>query len=152
MKPKEYIGEPIIIEQTLDAPAGKVWEAITNKDQMKKWFFETIDSFKPEAGFKTQFTVFNNGKEYLHLWTVTEVVPEKRIVYTWQYGSYPGDSRVIWELSSKNTQTTLKLIHEGQGSFPQDNPDFTREAGIEGWNFFIRKGLKEFLAEEQNKL
>jgi uncharacterized protein YndB with AHSA1/START domain len=32
--------EPIIVEQTFRAPMGRVWEAISNKDQMPKWYFK----------------------------------------------------------------------------------------------------------------
>lgn len=28
----------LIIERTYEAPIEKVWEAITNKDQMKQWY------------------------------------------------------------------------------------------------------------------
>ena len=40
----EYEGQPIIIEQAFDAPISAVWAAITDKNQMKQWFFEAIDS------------------------------------------------------------------------------------------------------------
>lgn len=44
---------PIIIEEALNASKSKVWDAITNIDIMKKWFFTNIPSFKPEVGFQT---------------------------------------------------------------------------------------------------
>ncbi len=47
----------VIVERTFDAPVATVWKVITEKDQMKQWFFETLDSFKPEVGFQTIVTV-----------------------------------------------------------------------------------------------
>ncbi len=32
--------EPFIIERTYNAPVSKVWSAITDKDQMKQWYFD----------------------------------------------------------------------------------------------------------------
>ena len=47
--------KPLILERTYNAPIEKVWKAITDKDQMKEWYFE-LDEFKAEKGFKFQFT------------------------------------------------------------------------------------------------
>lgn len=141
--------EPIIVEQTYNASVERVWKAITDSNQMKKWFFENIDSFKAEIGFETQFNVQSNNKNYLHFWKVTEVQTLKKIIYNWKYGGYSGNSYVIWELSPENNLTKLKLTHEGQETFPQDNPDFKRENCIEGWKFFICQQLKEFLENNQ---
>lgn len=137
--------EPIIVEQTYNTSIDRVWKAITDSGQMRKWFFANIDSFKAEVGFETEFNVQANDKNYLHLWKITEVQVQKKIIYNWKYGGYSGNSYVIWELSSENNFTKLKLTHEGQETFPQDNPDFRRESCIEGWKYFICQRLKEFL-------
>jgi len=139
--------EPIIVEQTYNASLNRVWKAITDSSQMRQWFFENIASFKAEVGFETQFNVQPHEKNYLHIWKVTEVLIEKKIVYNWKYGGYPGNSFVIWELSSEDNLTKRRLTHQGQDSFPQDNPDFKRERCIEGWKYFICKRLKEFLGK-----
>jgi uncharacterized protein YndB with AHSA1/START domain len=137
--------EPIVIDQIFNAPINKVWKAITDKDEMIKWFFSMIESFKPEAGFETKFNVKSGGNNFLHLWKVTEVVPGEKITLNWKYESYPGNSYVTFELSSLNNQTKLKLTHEGQETFPQDIKEFTRESCTAGWNFFIGESLKKFL-------
>jgi uncharacterized protein YndB with AHSA1/START domain len=76
---------------------------------------------------------------------VTEVVPLKKITYNWKYEDYPGDSFITFELFEQNNLTKLKLIHSVLESFPEDIPEFKRESGLEGWTFFIRKSLKEFI-------
>src|SRR5680860_1689067 len=142
MNPRQN-NEPIVVDQAFNASVDRVWSAITDSDQMKQWFFENIDSFRPEVGFETRFNVTSNGKDYLHIWKVTAVKPERKISYAWRYGGYPGNSWVTWELTSGNDLTKLRLTHEGIESFPQDNPDFSRDNCLEGWNFFIRTRLKE---------
>ena len=137
--------EPIVVEQTFNTSINNVWNAITKVDQMRKWFFENIESFNPEVGFKTKFSVQSQDRSFLHLWKLTEVVPMKKIVYNWKYGGYPGDSFVMFELFEQENQTKLRLTHEVMESFPKDIPEFSRDSGIEGWNYFIRNRLKEFL-------
>ena len=137
--------EPVIVEQIFNTSIGNVWNAITKLDQMKQWFFENIDAFKPEVGFETQFVVQVDDRKYPHLWKLIEVIPLKKISYNWRYDGYPGDSIVTFELFEQDNQTKLRLIHEVFESFPDDIPEFTRENTVEGWNYFIKKSLKEYL-------
>ncbi len=137
--------EPVVVEQTFNTSIDAVWSSITEIDQMRQWYFENISSFKPEVGFETQFNVANEGRNFLHIWKVTEVVPMKKIIYNWKYEGYPGDSFVMFELFEQKNLTKLKLTHRGLESFPQDMPEFSRESGIAAWKYFIKKTLKEFL-------
>ena len=142
--------EPIIVEQTFPLSINTVWKAITEIDQMRQWYFENIPSFEPDVGFETQFNVRCEGRDFLHLWKVTEVVPKQKITYSWKYDSYPGDSFVTFELFEEDNLTTIRLTHQVQESFPEDIPEFAREGCVEGWTYFIRKSLKEYL-EKQTK-
>ncbi|MDP6553399.1 MAG: SRPBCC domain-containing protein [Pirellulaceae bacterium] len=139
---------PIIVEQTFNAPVAVVWNAITNKDQMRQWFFETMTDFEPESGFETQFNVRCEDRDYLHVWNVTDVIPEKRIAYGWRYGGHPGDSTVVWELSETANGTKLALTHEGHETFTQDDPNFNRESCQGGWEYFLCERLKAFLERQ----
>jgi len=138
--------ESVIIERTFNAPADKVWKAITDKDQMKQWYFNTLDDFKPEVGFQTQFNVRNGNKDYLHIWKVTEVKPGKRISYEWKFGGYPGNSLVTFELFPAGEKTKLKLTHKGIETFlPDQNPALAKENFIEGWTSLIGSSLKNLV-------
>ena len=70
--------EPFVIERTYNAPVSKVWKAISDKTQMKEWYFDVSD-FKPRVGFEFQFTGENEGKIFVHLCKVVEVENEKKI-------------------------------------------------------------------------
>jgi uncharacterized protein YndB with AHSA1/START domain len=137
--------EPIIVEQSYNTSINNVWDAITKADQMKQWFFENIESFKPEVGFETQFNVQAESRDFLHMWRILEVVQQKKLVFNWKYAGIPGDGLVIFELFEHENQTNLRLTNIGLESFPKDIPEFAGESCIEGWNYFIRNRLKEFL-------
>ena len=67
----------IVIERTYEAPIEKVWEAITDKDQMKQWYFEVSD-FKAEVGSAFQ-SRFGTGEFQRRLEHYTwRVAPELR--------------------------------------------------------------------------
>ena len=136
--------EPLIKEVLLNAPASKVWKAITSKDQMEQWYFD-LKEFKPEVGFEFQFEGGPDDRTYTHLCKVTEVIPEKKLSYSWRYDGYPGESFVTFELFIEGNQTRLKLTHENPESFGTDNPDFAKENFTEGWEHIIGKSIKEFI-------
>ena len=137
--------DPVVVEQSFNVSSEIVWKAITEIDQMHQWYFDNIPAFKPEVGFKTQFNVQSWDRNFMHLWKVIEVVPNKRLVYNWKYESYAGDSNVIFELFEQNNLTTLRLTNQILESFPQDIPEFKRESCVEGWTYFIKNRLKEYL-------
>ena len=137
---------PVVVEESFDVSVETVWRAITEIDQMRQWYFENIPSFKPEVGFQTRFDVQCEDRDFLHIWTVTEVVPRKRIKYDWQYEGHPGEAFVVFELSEQDDRTTLTLTNEVRQSFPDDIPEFQRESCADGWTYLIKQRLKDFLA------
>ena len=137
--------DPIVVEETYNAPLASVWNAITKEDQMRQWFFEAMTDFQPQPGFETQFNVHHDGRDYLHTWRVTDVVPEERIAYRWRYEGLPGDSQVTWELAETSGGTKLTLTHQVLEAFPSDDPAFSRESGQAGWEHLLRERLKDFL-------
>jgi uncharacterized protein YndB with AHSA1/START domain len=114
---------------------------------MCQWLFEPIAEFRPEPGFSTQFTVRVDDRDYVHLWRVTEVIPEKKIAYEWKYAGLPGESLVVWELFEAPGGTRLRLTHGGGETFPQDDPAFERATGQAGWEYLIRDRLTAFLEQ-----
>ena len=135
--------EPFIIERTYNAPVSKVWKAISDKKQMKEWYFDVSD-FKPEVGFEFQFTGENEGKTFVHLCKVVEAEDEKKLRYSWQYKDYEGLSFVTFELFAEGDKTRLKLTHEGLETFPPVK-DFAKESFGAGWNYIIGTSLKEYM-------
>lgn len=136
--------EPLIIERTFNAPADKVWKAITNIDQIRKWYFNLAD-FKAEPGFEFEFEGGKDDNVYLHKCRVTEVVPGKKLQYSWRYQGYEGNSFVTFEIFPEGNGTRVKLTHEGLETFPMSNPDFDKKNFVQGWTSIIGTSLKEFV-------
>lgn len=140
---------PIIVEKVYAATIDRVWRAITNKDEMKKWYFELSD-FKPEVGFEFQF--YGKGKqgdEFVHLCQVTEVVNQKKLTYSWRYKGYEGNSFVTFELFPEGNATRLKLIHKGLETFPVTaHNDFARENFAEGWAAILNDLLRKYIESQ----
>lgn len=139
--------EPFVIERFYNAPIEKVWKAITDKEDMKQWYFD-IKDFKPELGCEFSFEGGKDEKCYLHLCKITEIIPNKKLRYSWRYDGYEGNSFVTFELFKESNGTRLKLTHEGLETFPATNPDFARENFVSGWNQLIGTSLPEFLKKE----
>ena len=138
--------DPFVIERTYDAPIARVWKAITDKNEMKKWYFD-LAAFKAEVGFEFQFLGGSEEKKYLHLCKVTDVVPGKKITYSWRYDGYEGISYVTFELFDENNKTRLRLTHEGLETFPKDNTDFAKTSFAAGWTYIVGTSLKEFVEQ-----
>ena len=71
--------EPFVIEGTFDAPIAMVWKAITDKDEMKKWYFD-LKEFEPVKGFEFQFEGGPDERKYLHCCKIIEVNLEKTLL------------------------------------------------------------------------
>lgn len=141
----ENTNEPIIVEQIFDSSVQQVWEAITVLDKMKKWFFPNIPSFEPVVGFKTAFIIQSEDRVFPHKWTLTEVIPMKKIAYEWQFEGYPGKAISTFEIEEGDSYTTLRLTATVLEKFPDHIPEFKRESGVAGWNYFIKGSLKGYL-------
>ncbi|HEY3371697.1 MAG TPA: SRPBCC domain-containing protein [Prolixibacteraceae bacterium] len=143
--------EPYMIEKTYKAPLERVWNALTDIREMKSWYFD-IPDFMPVPGFEFRFVSGpDESRQYVHLCQVTEVIPGKKIAYTWRYEGYEGNTLVSFELFDQHGMTRLKLTHEGLESFPQDNPDFSRERFEEGWSWIIGTVLKMYVEKPVNR-
>jgi len=130
--------QQLVLERTYEAPVEKVWQALTDINQMQQWFFPMMEGFEPKIGFSTQWDVTHNGNVYPHLITVTESVPNEVIAYTWKYGGYPGNSIVRFALQPLENQTKLTLTHTVTESFEADQyPDFSKDSFTKGWTHFV---------------
>jgi uncharacterized protein YndB with AHSA1/START domain len=140
--------KPLVVERIYNAPIQKVWSAITDKNQMKEWYFD-LETFKAEKGFKFQFTGGDENVQYLHECEILVCDPPNKLSYTWTYPDFKGYSVLTWELFEEDeSKTRLRLTHEGLESFPQDNPNFRIESFTGGWNYFINEALPNFVETE----
>ena len=147
MSTKTETADAVIVERTLNAAVARVWKALTDVDQMRGWYFD-LKEFKPEVGFEFEFLVEHEGNSYHHLCRVTEVIPQKKIAYSWRYKGEPGDSLVTIELFPESNMTRLRLTHEGLETFPK-TPAYARKNFEAGWTAIIGTELKQFVEQKQ---
>src|SRR5688572_18381741 len=96
---------PVEIERLFKAPVAKVWKALTDKEEMKKWYFNLAE-FKPQRGFEFRFTGGQEGGvQYMHICEITEAVENQKLTYSWRYEGYTGISYVTFELHEQGDQT-----------------------------------------------
>jgi uncharacterized protein YndB with AHSA1/START domain len=135
--------KPFVIERTFNAPVELVWKAITNKDDMKEWYFE-LAAFEPKEGFEFQFMVEHEGATYDHRCRVLEAIRYRKLAYSWRYEGQPGNSVVTFELFPEGKQTRLKLTHTGLETFPR-LPAYARMNFAMGWTGLIGSSLREYV-------
>lgn len=139
------MNEALITETLIHAGPDKIWKALTEKSEMKQWYFD-LDNFKAEPGFEFRFNgQGSKGENYMHVCKVLEAIPAKKLKYSWTYEGYPGYSEIAFELIPEGDQTRVIATHTGLDSFPKDNPDFARASFKEGWNEIITRMLPDYL-------
>ena len=136
--------DPVIVEETYTSSPAMIWSALTNSAEMRQWYFEIAD-FKPTLGFEFNFKAGRPGSEVVHLCRVTEVVPKRKIAYSWRYEGVAGNSLVAFELIPEGEKTQVRITHSGLETFPKSHPDLARENFVEGWRAILGESLKSYL-------
>lgn len=125
-----------------------VWEHLTKPELLSQWLM--ANDIKPEVGHKFRFTtnpLLKFGFDGIVYCEVLEVVPPKRLSYSWKGGPGNGkitlDSVVTWTLTPKDGGTELLLEHTG---FSGMKNYFGYLMMKNGWGSKIRKRLGALLA------
>ena len=136
---------PVVVTARFHHDPERLWKAITDIDQMKHWYFEQLPDFRPLQGFKTSFAVQSGERTFTHQWQILEVIPEKKLRYSWKYKEYPGNSVLTMSLHPEADGTLLELSHRTLEDFPDGIPEFKRERCLMGWEYFINDRLSAYL-------
>jgi uncharacterized protein YndB with AHSA1/START domain len=105
---------------TINAPAAKVWEALTNLDSIKAWLTENgattvLSDWK--IGSPILFTGIWHKAKYADKGTILEFEPEKVLAYSYwsRFSKLPDSpenySVMEFRLTPEDNQTILTLIH-----------------------------------------
>lgn len=136
----------IIRTEVYNAPVDKVWKALTDKEQMKQWYFD-ISDFELKEGNTFNFYE-SDKKEYHHRAVIKKIIPYKKIQHTWTHPSHSkGESMLTWELFPEGNTTRVKLTHEGLENFIDGGEAFAAENYVAGWKDIMDKSLRNFLEE-----
>ena len=123
----------------------KVWEAITNPEIMKIWYFD-MSNFKLEIG--NEFTFYEPyGNEFFHKCKVLSFEENKMFQHTWAHPQQSkGTSILTWNIEEiEVNKVKVSLIHEGLDSFADGGDKFAATNYEMGWNALIKTSLRNYL-------
>ena len=130
--------DTIVSEIQIAAPAGRIFQALTDASELQQWFgsaecpvkFWKMDaragghySYKTEAGS----VVVNNVREFECHGDILECDPPRLLVYTWIANWHDDKSAttvVRWELTPKQGGTHVKVTHSGLAHLPVARKDY----------------------------
>jgi len=136
---------PITVQYKINAPVEKVWNALTDKNKMKSWYFD-IQDFTLQVGKEFNFYEPGEEKKYHHQCHILEIIPNEKLKHTWSYPELSDAvTTVTWELQKEDIGTLVTLTHENVESFEGLGENFSKASFTEGWNKIIGKSMKEYV-------
>lgn len=142
-----------VIERTYDVPLAAVWKAFADEDSKRGWFgdgggeyelTEFVHDFRV-GGHDVNEGRFHGGVVSRYVSTYTDIVPERRIVTSydmWIDGNHISTSIVTISLEDGGESTNLTYTEQGVHLDGFDNGTM-REEGTKG----ILDGLGAWLAQ-----
>lgn len=134
--------QDIVVDEVFAHAPEAIWKTLTSGELIGRWLMEPA-GFEPVPGTHFTFQTRPAGAwDGTIRCQVLEVVPNQRLVYSWQggdaanvgYGSQL-DTVVTWTLSRVDGGTRLRLVHSGF-IVPQ-NASALQTMG-EGWKKVVR--------------
>jgi uncharacterized protein YndB with AHSA1/START domain len=144
--PATLVKPSLTLKRRLNAPPEKVFSAWTEPEKIKRWFGPgqtraTAAEFDRRVGGRWRIAAVTAEGEDIEVGgVVREIVPDRKLVYTWAWRStQERESLVTVELKPDGTGTLLTLTHEHF----YDEP--TRDRHQAGWSGALDK-LESYLA------
>ncbi len=137
----------VTIVRRVKASPARVYAALTQPEQMIRWWgpdagptLSAEADVRPGGRFSVVFRLLN-GDEHNPTGVYKEVVPDRKLVFTWEWPEMPErESLVTFVLEPVEGGTELTLIHEYL-------PDAeARESHEAGWSGFLDK-LSTYLGD-----
>lgn len=139
--------EKVVVKQRVEAPVDKVWNALTDKNQMKEWYFDIPDF---DLNVHQEFNFYEPGgaQKFRHHGEILEVIPKQKLKHTWSYPEISREKTIVrWELEPDNGGTVVTLTHKGLENLTHLGSDFQKESFENGWTELVTENLKEFVEQ-----
>jgi uncharacterized protein YndB with AHSA1/START domain len=148
----ESATQDIVVDEVFPHSAEMLWKTLTTPELMGRWLMMP-SGFEPVVGNHFTYQTTPAGEwEGLIRCQVLEVVPNERLVHTWQGGSDSNaeygsrlDTIVAWTLTEVPGGTRVRLVHSG---FRTPRNDFAFRNLSNGWPKVVQ--TIGALAEEKN--
>jgi len=131
-------------EIVINAPAAKVWEHITDPKKIEGWF--RPNTFDARVG--AEITIHCTADDDKIFGVVKEVVPLKKLVYTFESHLTKVETLVTITLVQEGENTRLTLVHSGWDKLPPDEQGIS-DMFDSGWGGFL-KNLQELAPKGGN--
>jgi uncharacterized protein YndB with AHSA1/START domain len=131
---------------SINAPKSKVWMALIDPEQVKKYFFGTILKSDWKVGSAITFSGEWEGKPYMDKGTILEIEMEKILKYNY-WSSFSGTedkpenyANIGYYLEEKNGETVFSISQDGIETKE------ARDHSEQNWKM-VMNNLKELLEE-----
>jgi uncharacterized protein YndB with AHSA1/START domain len=145
--------DAIVSEIQINAPAERIFKALTDAAELKRWFTNPecpVKSWQMDARVGGSYSyatekgsiVVNGVNEFKCQGEILECDPPRVLVYTWSASWHDDTSKrtvVRWELAPKQGGTHVKVTHSGLASLPIARKDYSG-----GWPGVVEM-LKNFV-------
>jgi uncharacterized protein YndB with AHSA1/START domain len=127
MEKTHLIGRSIEKELFINATPERVFQALTEKADLERWFLTKAEvDLRPGGAIRFEWGpgLFEGGK-------ILVLEPPHRLSYTWE-ALEPSPTTITFELTAENDGTRLRLIHTGIGEGEDWDNYYTSISS--GWN------------------
>lgn len=105
----------VSVARLLPAPPDRVYEAWLDPALVAEWMSpvgHAVASLDPRPGGRFRVVMIGEGREIEHVGQYEELVPGRRLVFTWNSPFTDGDSVVTVDLVPVGGGTEVRLRHE----------------------------------------
>jgi uncharacterized protein YndB with AHSA1/START domain len=142
------VGQKIELTKEIAAPPEAVFRALTDADELSRWWTTSADSDPRTGGsFEYRFE-FPEEPERSHSYSGTydAIVPNERVAFPWE--GRLGKTSVEVTLRPSGEGTSLRLVHSGWGEGGEWPAAIKMHE--EGWGFFFGN-LKNWLERGEDQ-
>lgn len=139
----------LVNEITIDAPVEVVWKALSDADELQRWF-PLECRVTPGVGGSIWFAwkEMMTGESRIDIWE-----PNRRLRTSWEMGDPAGSGSPVrladdYFLTARAGQTVLRLVSSGFGA--DASWDGMYDCIRRGWNFELR-GLTHYLERHRGR-
>ncbi|HEV3477965.1 MAG TPA: SRPBCC domain-containing protein [Gaiellaceae bacterium] len=135
----------IEITKQIEAPRERVFRALTDAEELARWFPSSAESDARTGGnYVLRFEFEDGSRDHTYAGRYEEVMPPERVRYPWN-GRF-GDTTVEFTLRGSGSGTELFLRHSGWTAEAEE----ARRLHEEGWGFFLNN-LERYVTTGQDE-
>jgi uncharacterized protein YndB with AHSA1/START domain len=134
----------LTVSVSINASKSKVWSALTDPEQIKKYLFGTETTSDWKAGSPITFSGVWEGKAYVDKGTILQIEKEKLLKYNY-WSSFSGTedkpenyANITYSLEEQRGQTIFNITQDGIKTSE------AREHSEQNWRM-VMNSLKELL-------